>query len=269
MFHYTYIILDFDDKIRYLGCRSSKIEPRLDQYMSSSKFLNRNHKLRKRVLQVFSSRKEALEHEIWMHEKYKVSESSRYINRSRQTSTKFNWQGQHHSEETKIKCAPPIHPKGMLGKTHPRKGKTLLQEYGKERSDEIRQKISARHYNSEENHAWFGKHHSEETKKKISEININKPSWNKGKHHSEETKKKLSISKTGNRNSKFAFNVYDNNGNKFVVENCGIANWFLDVFGVNFPNGLKNSVKTGLPVQRGKYKGWRIEKYDRNTNKVN
>ena len=49
-----------------------------------------------------------------------------------------------------------------------------------------------------------GKHHSEETKKKMSEAHKGKPSpnkgqpaWNKGKHYSEETKRKLSEAKRG------------------------------------------------------------------------
>lgn len=37
-----------------------------------------------------------------------------------------------------------------------------------------------------------GKHHSEETRKKMSESNKGKSPWNKGKHYSEETRKKLS-----------------------------------------------------------------------------
>ena len=40
----------------------------------------------------------------------------------------------------------------------------------------------------------FGKHHSEETRKKMSLSRSGKSSWNKGKHMSEETKKKLSMS---------------------------------------------------------------------------
>jgi hypothetical protein len=264
------MLLDFDEKKRYIGCRSSKIHPKLDyKYMSSSKFINKAHKLRKRILQIFASRSDALSHEILLHEKYDVSRSPRYINRSKQTSAGFNWQGQHHTEEGRKKCRPVIHPKGMLGKSHPRKGKTLLQEYGKEKATEIRIKIANRQYNIGEKHAWFGKSHSEETKKKLAAARIGKTSWNKGKSHSEETKKKLSKSKTGTRNSKFIFIVHDNAGTMFIVEKSGIANWFSDTFGCGFPQSLKKSVKTGMPVQRGKYKGWWIEKHDRNTYKIN
>ena len=48
-----------------------------------------------------------------------------------------------------------------------------------------------------EKHPMFGKHHSEETKKKIGKSHKGKPSHNKGKPMSEKTKKKLSESKKG------------------------------------------------------------------------
>lgn len=41
----------------------------------------------------------------------------------------------------------------------------------------------------------YGKTHTLEARKKISEARIGKPSWNKGKHFSEETRKKISESK--------------------------------------------------------------------------
>lgn len=42
------------------------------------------------------------------------------------------------------------------------------------------------------NNSFYGKNHTEETKKKISEGNKNKIPWNKGKQRSEETKRKIS-----------------------------------------------------------------------------
>lgn len=84
-------------------------------------------------------------------------------------------------------------------------------------SDETRAKLSASR-TGEKNH-FFGKHHTPETKKKISEANTGKkrppiseetrakksaaqkgkPAPNKGKHHTEETKKKLSIANQGKK----------------------------------------------------------------------
>jgi len=42
------------------------------------------------------------------------------------------------------------------------------------------------------NYGMKGKHHSEETKKKLSMANKGKTTWMKGKHHSDEAKRKLS-----------------------------------------------------------------------------
>ena len=53
---------------------------------------------------------------------------------------------------------------------------------------------------------WTGKHHSEETKRKLSELHkgeknpfYGKPTWSKGKHFSEEHKRKLSEAHKGNQ----------------------------------------------------------------------
>ena len=58
-----------------------------------------------------------------------------------------------------------------------------LHQLGKHHSEETRKKMSEA--KNGENHPMFGKHHSEETRKKMSEAT-------KGKPHSEETKRKMS-----------------------------------------------------------------------------
>lgn len=66
--------------------------------------------------------------------------------------------------------------------------------FGKHRSEEIKRKISAakkgKHIHKGENNPFYGKEHSEETKQKISDAM-------KGKTFSEETKRKISASKKG------------------------------------------------------------------------
>ena len=65
-------------------------------------------------------------------------------------------------------------------------------------SEEIRKKMSQNHYDcSGKNHPMFGKKHSEETKKKMSNSHKGQIPPNKGKPMSEETKKKLSDSHKG------------------------------------------------------------------------
>ena len=66
-------------------------------------------------------------------------------------------------------------------------------------SEDARRKMSNAHKGlcAGEKHPMFGKHHSDETKQKISKSHKGKPAHNKGKPMSEETKKKLSESKKG------------------------------------------------------------------------
>lgn len=61
-------------------------------------------------------------------------------------------------------------------------------------TEETRLKFSARRG---ENHPMFGKSHSEESRRKMSESKKGIPSWNKGIPHSPETKRKLSEANKG------------------------------------------------------------------------
>lgn len=70
----------------------------------------------------------------------------------------------------------------------PYKDHTSLHHTGKTHSEESKKKMSE--VKKGENNYWYGKQHSDETKKKMSEAH-------KGKTHSEESKKKMSESKKG------------------------------------------------------------------------
>jgi endogenous inhibitor of DNA gyrase (YacG/DUF329 family) len=80
--------------------------------------------------------------------------------------------------------------------------------YGKHHSEESKKKMSdvkkGKHPSEETrkklSDAQKGKHHSEETNKKISDANKGKNNPNYRKHHSEKTKKKISESNKGERN---------------------------------------------------------------------
>ena len=73
--------------------------------------------------------------------------------------------------------------------------------FGKHRSEEARKKLSMSHSGEKnpmfgkrgEKHPMFGKHHSEEARKKISLSHSGENNPMFGKHHSEETRKKLSM----------------------------------------------------------------------------
>lgn len=72
-------------------------------------------------------------------------------------------------------------------------------EYGSgdfKRSEETKRKMSDNHADfSGENNPLFGKHHSEETKNKMSEAQTGEKNHMFGKHHSEESKKRMAESK--------------------------------------------------------------------------
>ena len=72
--------------------------------------------------------------------------------------------------------------------------------FGRHHTEESKQKMSRNHKGTT---SWLkGKHVPEEAKRKISETLKGKPSWNKGKPWSEETKRKMSESRKGKPNNK-------------------------------------------------------------------
>ena len=54
-----------------------------------------------------------------------------------------------------------------------------------------------------EKNSFYGRHHSEEAKKKMSKARKGKPTWSKGKKLSEETKKKISEAQKGENNHNY------------------------------------------------------------------
>ncbi len=81
--------------------------------------------------------------------------------------------------------------KGLRGvqKSH-RKGITMEEEYGVERTAKIKKKRKIAI--SGEKHFFFGKHFTQSHRDNIGKANKGNLSWITGKHHSEETKKKIS-----------------------------------------------------------------------------
>ena len=85
------------------------------------------------------------------------------------------------------------HP--LYGKNHSEETKQKMSEvkYNKNLNEETKQKLSEA--KAGKSHPLYGKNHSEETKQKISEATSGKNRPLYGKNHSEETKKKISGSK--------------------------------------------------------------------------
>lgn len=117
------------------------------------------------------------------------------------------------SELSKLRKGIKIGPfseehKRKIGEAH--KGKVVseetrkkLSESHKNPSEETRRKIvENRRSMSGENNPMYGKHHTEESKRKIGESNKGNQSPMKGRKHSEETKKKISEAHKGKRTGK-------------------------------------------------------------------
>lgn len=109
MYHYTYIIKDKHSNKKYIGVRSCKCKPCNDDYWGSSKYIPKDVKTthNKRILQKFNTRKEAVEHEIYLHNKYNVAVNPCFYNKAKQTSYKFDTAGTtfNLSEEAKQKIS--------------------------------------------------------------------------------------------------------------------------------------------------------------------
>lgn len=107
-YYYTYLLISPDDGLMYIGSRGCDVPPEMDtKYMSSSKavskeYLNRCDKL---ILEVFLTYKDALSHEIYLHNLHDVAVNAKFFNKSKQTSTKFTIAGTRQSAETKMKIS--------------------------------------------------------------------------------------------------------------------------------------------------------------------
>lgn len=102
-FHYVYRITNIQEKKHYYGVRSSDVEPKLDlgiKYFSSSadkEFIKEqkenNNIFKYKIIKQFDSRKEAIELEIKLHNKFNVNINESFYNRTKQTSSGWDISG--------------------------------------------------------------------------------------------------------------------------------------------------------------------------------
>lgn len=146
MNHYTYILLDPESEMKYIGMRSSKCKPEEDTYMGSSYAMTIEDKRRcdKLILEEFNTREEALLHEIKLHEQFQVHTNPEFWNLSKQTSTKFisNRKGCKLTEEHKRKCSEALKGRKMPEFTEEHKRKIAKARTGTKASAETRKKLS-------------------------------------------------------------------------------------------------------------------------------
>lgn len=93
MHHYTYLLINTATLMMYIGKRSCNCVPELDTgYKGSSKYVPKTECV-KVILKTFLTAKEALEHEIKLHNIFNVAVNSMFYNKAKQTSTKFDTTG--------------------------------------------------------------------------------------------------------------------------------------------------------------------------------
>jgi len=227
-YHYTYIIINTTNQMKYIGVRSCNCLPENDdEYMGSSKILGEAMQetpevFTKTIIDTFSTREIANTNEQWLHETYDVARNSMFYNlciapvgfnmsgriqtvesRAKMSESKSGEKhpmyGKHRSDATKKKIS-----ESHKGKTFSKESRKKMSEsrtgsknamYGKSVSAATRKKLSEA--NSGEKHPMYGKHLPEETRKKMSESKSGEKSHMYGKHLPEETRKKISLANKG------------------------------------------------------------------------
>jgi hypothetical protein len=192
---YFYVYYSYEPWGRgYIGKRECKCLPEEDiKYFGS--FSDKTFKpTEKIVLEVFYTRKEAMQSEIYLHNFYEVDKNPHFANKAKATSERFCFSpfGIKRSEETKKKVSES--KKGISTATEETKIKLRNKRKGKKPALGMHHTEEWKKEHSEkmkENNPFKGKKHTEETKKLMSEKKKGKTAHNKGKPHSEETKQKI------------------------------------------------------------------------------
>lgn len=105
MHHYTYKIHYSTGKY-YIGVRTSKCKPEDDtKYLGSSKYTPNDLVIKKEILAEFSTRAEAIAHEVELHKFYDIAKNPNFYNRAKQTSKKFDVTGIKQTKEHSEKIA--------------------------------------------------------------------------------------------------------------------------------------------------------------------
>ena len=93
MYYYTYILINRNTNMKYIGKRKSKVSPLEDtQYLGSSKYVP-TAECDKFILSTFNTHEEAVLDEIRLHTLYNVKDNPEFYNKSNQTSIKFDTTG--------------------------------------------------------------------------------------------------------------------------------------------------------------------------------
>ena len=217
LIEYHYVYYSYEEYGRgYIGSRTCKCLPEEDIKYFGSYTDNTFKPTQKIILKSdYTTREEAYADEIILQKYYKVVENSHFANRSYQTSTSFSLYGLPHSEEhkrkisrarksyceeTKRKLSEAFKGKNCYwyGKSHSEetkkkiskviKGRKLTIDHKKKISESTKGKSKTITEKSKKSIITRAKartgipghKHSEETKRKISEVTQGRVPWNKG-----------------------------------------------------------------------------------------
>jgi len=208
MLYYLMIKSHNKTKLKYL-CQHFGIKESCFAYSGSGTYWKRHLKkygkdISTEILFETNSLEKLKNKGLYYSELYNVVESDEWANLCIETGADGGVIGRKLSEKEKQKISktlkgkyvgPKSHMYGRKGKNHP--------HYGKHHSEEAKRKMRGPRPNQAgENNAMFGrkgKNHpkfgtkiSEEAKQKVSMARKGKTTWIRGKHHSEETKQKIS-----------------------------------------------------------------------------
>jgi hypothetical protein len=215
----------------YIGCRTcDNCHPEEDDYLGSyhDETFNPSHKI---VLEMFSTRKEALQAEVDLHKFYQVDKNPHFANKARQKTTGFYYssQGVVRSEEYKKKMSERLkgreikpewiekakqNRRSFEGKNNPFHGK----KHSKETREHLRKKTTETW--EKQPHPWIGKKHSEETKQKFKENNKGENNPNYGKVTPKEVRNKIGQSKIGRK-------LWNNGKQQKFSKECPGEGWIL------------------------------------------
>lgn len=187
MYHYTYLLQHKTQDKRYIGCRSCRCLPVEDiSYWGSSKHLpsNISEEHVKIILKQFPTRKEAIAHEIYLHDINDVGSNPSYYNKAKQTSTGFDtsglklvFTGEHIQNMKKASQNRETRPSGWKHSDEAKK-RIAESKKGVPRDDKTKQVLSKKMkdlYAEGYVNPKTGTKHSEETRKRISESRKNSP----------------------------------------------------------------------------------------------
>lgn len=218
-YHYVYRITCTNEQSiekYYYGSRSSKLEPKFDNYWSSSKYVKiaiENYGMKyfkKKIIKTFKTREEATQYEMLLHNKFKVETHKLFFNKAR--ASNFG-----------IKIFSLIS-----------KDKTYEELYGEEKAKELKIIRS-------------------KTFKKIDKTGAKNPMF--GKKHSDEMKRKLSISRQGEKHPAFkSFWVNDGKQNIKLQEGSKIPKGFSlgRINFVDFDENFKKALETKRKIKQSK-----------------